>query len=295
MQLVQELNRSLQEKNFKRAYNIFSRMQARDYPQVLLETSLKKIQSLYKLARKHTITYGFQNSLEIDKQDIGSVRPHKFYSHIDEITSDLKVTGWCYSGIDMDSEEISFLVVIAGIPYRIFRTSIFRGDISGMFRHKGHWGYEFMLPSDIQNMASEDGALKVEIKSPYGESFDSHTDSKTIYFGHEAELKIFPIAEKKELDKTFGNLNQIKASNNQVKSISIILLNLNGGDIVIHSIQSIIEKMRPGDELIVVDHGSNDSSVERIKQFGQNKNIIVWEREKNHSFSGLVLDDMTGY
>ena len=40
---------------------------------------------------------------------------------------------------------------------------------------------------------------------------------------------------------------------------------------VVHAIQSIIDKMRPGDELIVVDHGSDDGSIEQVKQFSEKK------------------------
>ena len=93
------------------------------------------------------------------------------YAKIEEISEDLKVNGWCVSGID-GSEEASFLVLIEDQPYRIFRTSILRGDVSGKFRISGYWGYEFTLPSEVLNMAKEEGKLKIEIRSPYGESFE---------------------------------------------------------------------------------------------------------------------------
>ena len=55
---------------------------------------------------------------------------------------------------------------------------------------------------------------------------------------------------------------------------------------VVHAIQSIIDKMRPDDELIVVDHGSDDGSIEQVKQFSEKENnIVVWERGKNYTFS----------
>ena len=44
--------------------------------------------------------------------------------------------------------------------------------------------------------------------------------------------------------------------------------------------------MRPFDELIVVDHGSDDGSIEQIKQLSKKENnIITWERGKNYTFS----------
>ncbi len=284
MQLVKELNRSLRSKNLKKAYNIYSRMQARAYPQALLDTSLQRIKSSYALITNTPTAYGFENDLKITQVDSGSIKQHRFYSQIDEIKEDLTVIGWCFSGID-GAEEASFLVLIEDQPYRIFRTSILRGDISGKFKTNGYWGYEFTLPSEVLNMASEEGKLKIEIRSPYGKSFEESTASKIINFGEETESKIFPIAEAEGPTNVFKNLDPQKIALNKDKSVSIILLNLNGGDMVVHSIQSIIEKMRPGDELIIVDHGSDDGSIERVKQMTEQNNIIVWERCENYTFS----------
>lgn len=259
-------------------------MQARAYPQALLDTSLQRIKSSYALITNTPTAYGFENDLKITQVDSGSIKQHRFYSQIDEIKEDLTVIGWCFSGID-GAEEASFLVLIEDQPYRIFRTSILRGDISGKFKTNGYWGYEFTLPSEVLNMASEEGKLKIEIRSPYGKSFEESTASKIINFGEETESKIFPIAEAEGPTNVFKNLDPQKIALNKDKSVSIILLNLNGGDMVVHSIQSIIEKMRPGDELIIVDHGSDDGSIERVKQMTEQNNIIVWERCENYTFS----------
>ena len=285
MQLVEELNRSLRSKNLKRAYNIYSRMQARAYPQALLDASLQRIKRSYALINDKPTAYGFEKDLAVLRLDTSSIQKHQFYSHIEEISQDLKVSGWCYSGID-GSKESSFLVLIEEQPYRIFRTSILRGDVSGKFKTSGYWGYEFSLPPEVVNMARAEGQLKIEIRSPYGESFEEQIASEIIDFSKGTESKIFPIGEAEEVTNSFKDLDLNKIDLNKGRSVSIILLNLNGGDMVVHSIQSIVDKMRPSDELIIVDHGSDDGSIEQIKQCCEKENnIIVWERGENYTFS----------
>ena len=285
MQLVEELNRSLRSKNLKRAYNIYTRMQARKYPQALLEASLQRIKRSYALINDNPTAYGFETDLELLRLGTSSIKEHRFYSKIETISEDLKFNGWCVSGID-GSEEASFLVLIEDQPYRIFRTSILRKDVSIKFRISGFWGYEFKLPSEVLNMANEEGKLRIEIRSPYGESFEEQTASEVIHFGQETESKIFPIVEAKQITNSFRDLDLSKINLKKSRAVSIILLNLNGGDMVVHSIQSIVDKMRPFDELIVVDHGSDDGSIEQIKQLSKKENnIITWERGKNYTFS----------
>jgi len=285
MQLVEKLNRSLKRKDLKKAYNIYSRMQARGYPQALLDSSLLRIKRSYALINNNPTAYGFESDLKIHRLNTKAIVQHQFYSSIDEISQDLKVRGWCFSGID-GSEEVSFLVLIEDQAYRIFRTSILRGDISRRFRTDGYWGYEFTLPSEVVNMAREEGQLKIEIRSPYGQRFEEQTASEIIYFDKENESKIFPLSESEKVANSFEGLDKDKINLKKSRSVSIILLNLNGGDMVVHSVQSIVDKMRASDELIIVDHGSDDGSIEQLKQLvEQERNITIWERGENYTFS----------
>ena len=63
------------------------------------------------------------------------------------------------------------------------------------------------LPSEVLNMAKEEGKLRIEIRSPYGESFEEQTASEIISFGQETESKIFPIAEAKQVTNSFRDLD----------------------------------------------------------------------------------------
>ena len=89
------------------------------------------------------------------------------------------------------------MVLIEDQPYRIFRTSILRGDVSGKFRISGYWGYEFTLPSEDE-YGERRGKLKLRLEVPM-EKFEEETASEIIHFGQETESKIFPISEPKKL------------------------------------------------------------------------------------------------
>ena len=283
MQLVEEFNHFLNTKNFKKAFAIYFRMESSNkYPQEILDASLNKIQTSLQQESYSEIAYGFKDYLNITQQDSESVNPHKFYSHIDEINENLRIRGWCFSSLRC-SNRASFLVTVEGSPVCIERTSIVRDGVSKMFKTDGYWGYEFTLPSVVRKLARIGGLLKVEIRSPYGKNYDERIASIEININGPHVSNIFP-ANHEPIKDPFENLNK-EINANKEKSKSIILLNFNGGKQVIQSIQSILARMKPEDELIIVDHCSHDGSLEQIKEIYDKDNIIVWERDKKYTFT----------
>jgi len=64
--------------------------------------------------------------------------------------------------------------------------------------------------------------------------------------------------------------------------ISIIIINFNGKKYVLNCLKSIFKNHYPNYEVIVVDNGSNDGSVEAIKKnFGNRKNVQALSLKKN--------------
>ena len=156
------------------------------------------------------------------------------------------------------------LVLVNGQPFCIEQTSIVRNGVSKMFKHDGYWGYEFTLPSNINKLAQINGLLKVEIRSPYGSTYEERVASTEINVKNEHESIVF--YDKIELTKKSFNDIDLEKTIGQEKGVSIVLINFNGGEIVIHSINSILTKMRQEDELIIIDHGSTDGSLEKSKR-----------------------------
>ena len=55
-------------------------MQARKYPQALLEASLQRIKRSYALINDNPTAYGFETDLELLRLGTSSIKKHQFYS-----------------------------------------------------------------------------------------------------------------------------------------------------------------------------------------------------------------------
>lgn len=77
----------------------------------------------------------------------------------------------------------------------------------------------------------------------------------------------------------------------KLPSISIVVPNYNGGATIGLTLKSLIEQNYPKLEIIVVDGGSNDNSVEIIKQFEEY--IKWWVSEKDNGQSNAINKGFT--
>ena len=71
-----------------------------------------------------------------------------------------------------------------------------------------------------------------------------------------------------------------------IPSISIIVPNYNGGATIGETLRSLIEQNYPRLEILVVDGGSTDNSVDVIREFGQH--IAWWTSEKDRGQSHAI-------
>jgi len=69
--------------------------------------------------------------------------------------------------------------------------------------------------------------------------------------------------------------------------VSIVVLNYNGKDLVANCLKSLAATEFEDYEILVVDNGSTDGSVEYLKaNYSANPRIIVHENKKNLGFAG---------
>ena len=73
--------------------------------------------------------------------------------------------------------------------------------------------------------------------------------------------------------------------------ISIVIPNYNGGETLGETLQSIVSQNYPCLEIIVVDGGSSDNSVDVIKQYG--KDVTWWVSEKDNGMYDAVNKGFT--
>jgi len=66
--------------------------------------------------------------------------------------------------------------------------------------------------------------------------------------------------------------------------VSVIIVNYNGGDITLKSIVSVLNSDYPNLEVIVVDNGSTDGSVEKVEKLGSPQ-VKVIKLGRNTGFS----------
>lgn len=79
---------------------------------------------------------------------------------------------------------------------------------------------------------------------------------------------------------------QSETLRNALPSISIVVPNFNGGATIEATLVSLIEQNYPGLEILVVDGGSTDNSVEVIRRY--ESHIAWWVSEKDHGQSDAI-------
>src|SRR4030067_2082402 len=69
-------------------------------------------------------------------------------------------------------------------------------------------------------------------------------------------------------------------NNKHLSTVSIVIVNWNGKSVLIDCIDSVLNLKYPIQEIIVVDNGSTDNSIEIVKNKYDN-NIVIIQNQKN--------------
>tara|TARA_B100000131_G_C18115771_1_gene611230 strand:+ start:1063 stop:3276 length:2214 start_codon:yes stop_codon:yes gene_type:complete len=102
------------------------------------------------------------------------------------------------------------------------------------------------------------------------------------YFGAKKRKEdLIPKFEEEVLDIPLAN--EIKGIKESIPKISIVVPNYNYGNFIKENLESIISQTYPNKEIIVVDGGSTDDSLEIINRYKDKIDIIISEKDNGQS------------
>jgi len=81
---------------------------------------------------------------------------------------------------------------------------------------------------------------------------------------------------------------------NQSSTVSVIIPNYNYGRFIAESIQSVLAQTYPIHEIIVVDDGSTDDSIEIIRQFGNKARLITQQNQGVGAARNIGVENSSG-
>lgn len=166
-------------------------------------------------------------------------------------------------------------VFIDNSYYATVQTKGERLDVRKVFGDKGNYGFYIELP---QNMTAFTDPAKVSVRPRFGTSH-FRVSEQNLRLGPEAlVLDVQPHARPAKIKTGLEPQRPAK--------IAYVVLNLNGRDMLAALFESYRAHVRwPDTELVLVDHGSTDGSIELCKEWQTRIPLRLLERGRNHSFS----------
>jgi GT2 family glycosyltransferase/spore maturation protein CgeB len=194
---------------------------------------------------------------------------------IDEITR-RAVTGWAryqaapYVRVLLD-------LFLDGAYYQTTETRQFRADVARHFGDDHRYGFHFELPPHL-GMSEP---VQVAVRPRFGRSQLRDAEGRLQTGPDAVALAPAPQAQPWPLPPAPSRRGKTKAP-----KVAYVILNLNAG----HMLEALFDSWErfnryPDYELIVVDHGSTDGSLEMCEAWAGRLNVTLLARGKNYSFS----------
>jgi GT2 family glycosyltransferase/spore maturation protein CgeB len=217
------------------------------------------------------LTFQVHHFKKFEKLDVQN-SDHKIIGNVERVTA-RAVSGWA---VNTDSKNpVELCLYINDAAYAVLQTSIYRSDVYDKFHGNEYAGFYFEIPPTFNDILSQ----KIEVRPTLGLN----------YIRNNAAYKSPNITDgDKTAELPFSDAYHLK-SNCEVlglNKISVIILNLNGSDLLSDMFESILSFCKTDVELIVVDHNSEDDSgvlCEKYKTRGLNVKFI--KRDSNYNFS----------
>lgn len=190
-------------------------------------------------------------------------------------------TGWAIAE-GYENERIYIRADLNGIPIYIADTIKYRGDVMKLHGGDGFNGYSV----ELNEYFDFEGRALISVSPINGVANNKQTaQQRSQQMPRLFNGEHFTDINLRSKDLVLRYINDLRISKIEKEGlVSIIILNLNGFDVLCECVASIIRNTKCLFEIIIVDHGSNDGSLEYIKSIFDNR-IKLISRGKNFSFS----------
>lgn len=189
-----------------------------------------------------------------------------------ERVSKTNVAGWARYQ-ECPSEPVLLDLYINGSYYQTTLAQQNRPDVAAHFKDKGLYGYYFELSHSLATA----GPIEINVRPRYGKSMIPPASQP---------VNMHPDAVMAGPQPKYTGTSCITPSGPAPHSIAYIVINWNGAGMLKALFESFERKNRhDAYELIVVDHGSTDGSLELCEAWANRLNLKLLARGQNYSFS----------
>lgn len=198
-----------------------------------------------------------------------------------ESVSSKSATGWALSETQKN-ERIFLQVNLNDRPLHITDTHKQRSDVKKIYDGNGFYGFQ----AELNEYLDFDGQASITVLPINGflaKNNQPEQHRKPLPQLHKGQHFNSINLRAKKLVKKYITRVEVKLDESE-QFVSIIILNLNGVDVLQRCISSLITHTKCKFEIIIIDHNSNDGSIEYIKAINDSR-VIPLLREKNYSFS----------
>ncbi|UJP06179.1 MAG: glycosyltransferase [Nitrosomonas sp.] len=226
--------------------------------------------------------------------ELQSIEPiRRIRGRVEQLTTEL-VAGWAWDIMRPDA-VVNVIIRVDGQAIGSTQANRFSSRLRGNGR-SGHQQFLFHLPASLQNGSRRH--ITVEEANTHFELLNKLNpilfplvvlpETDQINQGWNYSGSDFARDKKKEciVYRPPKLLTMHKQENAAPPKISMIALNWNG-DLMIEDFLASLERNTPSHsyELLIIDHGSIDNSINIIKQYANRLPIRLIERRANYSFS----------
>lgn len=202
-----------------------------------------------------------------------SIGPITWEGSIDTVRYNI-VSGWARSPEQPDKPALLDLY-INGFYYYSTLAGRHRGDVGRKYGDHGNYGFAFELPSSL--LSDKDLAIRVVPRDGTAKfAIDKILTRSLAGLAHNK----LPLLEPAKIEA------QSIGQHPTFPQVAYIVLNLNAAKLLDELFASFLRHNRyPNYEFLVVDHGSEDASLETVDRWKEKLHIRSIPRGRNYSFS----------